>query len=423
MRRLLILFLAACGGNTAMNDAADDAGSPDASTDSLCGAATSPCVVRRDEVISPQQMFRNDAPSIAVGVDGEPRVAFTSSVGVPVTSYATRSAAGAWSSEPLPVASGLAALVLEDDATPLVLVEDGSVWRGAGTWVAQEPFPDGGTGWSSGFARDAAGGLHALAIDELFRPIYGSFTAGSWHTVALDPTSNGSWAFPASLALAPGGEAHTLFWRSTVADWTLIWQPALGAAGPVGSFGSSILNLRRTGLAATSGPGGDRIHALFDHASGPASVTTTYAVKAPGGGWTLHDVAVGDSEDLTTYCGTPPPPGGATCEFSYTYYRQVALAAADDAARVLYARFDRTGPATVVCQDPEHCMWFAPPGVAGSLWVAMLDGGGAIRTAEVLAGVAPQAARAVVDAGGRIHIAFYEGQDADTTVRYLLVGP
>lgn len=394
---------------------------------SLCGPPQNPCVVLRDEAVAAYGFG-----PIAVVAAGQPRIFFTTSLGNFVGHYATRSAAGTWTSEDVAIGVATAGFVVDPDGTPYVLATDSAA--GSALWSRDD------RGWrvvervegavlvggEHGFARDDAGCFHAGA--ELLNGAAYARRHDTWG-YALVGTPDATVAEAPVLALAPSGRPHLVFWEATAeSGWVIRWAaPPLAAETipPTGATGQNGLGIALAVTAAPNDVDGFGIpHLLFNRyftsEAGGQGVELAYAVRHADGTWSVRSVARGSPDQFAfaQACGVASH-FGETCSYTYDTYVPVAVVASGNGeVRLLYARQTAQVDATSQCFGCVcQWQWQSLRTVGGSLEVAWPDGE-QVGHATLVDGIVTYGGTAVIDDGGRIQLAVGD----NGALRYLMIG-
>ncbi len=394
---------------------------------SLCGPAQNPCVVLRDEAA----VAYGFGP-IAVDAAGQPRIFSTTNLGNFVGHYATRSAAGTWTSEDVDIGVATAGFLVDPDGVPYVLATDSAV--GTALWSRDD------RGWrvvervagavlvggARSFARDDAGCLHAGA--ELLNGAGYARRHDTWG-YGLIGTPGATVAEAPVLALAPSGQPHLVFWEATAeSGWVVRWAaPPLAAetVPPAGVTGQNGLGIAVAVTASPNDVKGIGIpHLLFNRyftsETGGQGLELVYAVRQAAGTWSVRSVARGSPDQFAfpQACGVATH-FGQTCSYTYDTYLPVAVVPSGNGeVRLLYARQKAQVDATSQCFGCVcQWQWQSVRTVEGSLEVAWPDGE-QLGHATLVDGIVTYGGTAVIDDGGRIQLAVGD----NGALRYLMIG-
>lgn len=396
---------------------------------SLCGPGAAACVILRDERVEGGHS-RNDAPAIALDSADRPAILYSIAEGGYRGMYATRGAAGAWSTVATGFELATGGLVFDGD-TPTALAYDGAYHTdvytlGASGWGRHERLPTDQVVSAVNVLRDEGGCLHVLG-DPGTGMTGGTTTYllrdATWHATAV---GGGSQPRPSALALAPSGQPHVVWTESGGTTSELRW--ARGPAGSelvwAGGAGAGYGNVPRIGVSASSAI--ETPHVLFLVPKADGSSDLYYATRASAGSWSVVLLELGRPAGCT---GTPV--AGATCSADGLSFVPVAVIASGSGdVRLFWGRNHETGTLTGRCDvgpfpggggpppPPPFCFW------DGALTrdARLIVGTPGLPSAEVGAGIDLLTATAVLDGAGHVHIAAYDTASGGTGVRYLMVG-
>lgn len=438
--------LGGAGGSPIFSPPACGAALP-AYTGTLCGPASLPCQTLVDETVETTAVFRNRQPAIATDSHGQPQMMYYRADGGYTGIWSSRSAAGAWQSEPFPIAVASSSLVVGADGLPVALVNSG-VLPGTSLWRRQN------AGWTrldgadlGGYESYDAGALvatkdgcfHAgLLADEdgaADQPGYALWN-GRWNLSSFGPSFIGG--IPAAVALATDGTPYVAFWHYSS-------QPAGGLYLSFGGHASELVDhgdgtqdwpTRPFITVAAGGDGQPLAHVLY-RAVGPAVAGTAAlphvlieAERGASGSWTRRTIATASGKTVAD-CPAPTRTS-ASCLVDTTDVTPVAiLGTREGNIRVVYTAERMTATLASVCMGGldgamTTCSYQAQMLTYDSeLRLAWSNDDGSIGQTVVtrtkVAGQGQLAASATLDVQGRIHVGLFDGV-ADTVVRYVLVG-
>ncbi len=395
-------------------------------TAQLCGAGGPVCVVKRDELVSAKQAFRNDMPAIALRGDCGPAVLYSEAVGGYFGFYGERTGADAWTIEPTPMSVATGSLEFDPGADQAVaIVDDGAfgvtLWqRPGGVWAQTSALVGMNHIRAPQLVRDAGGKLHIGHIDDKQGAFHEVFD-GAWSKNPVDMDAD----IHVRLALDVAAEPRLSYWSSKEATWKLYFAAPPAQPEVVASLQSNVLDRPHTSLVlvgakqtpwvlmARMQP--DQVHhdLVLLHRTGPAN-------------WAEQTLVAEDAIADKTCEGEPVGPG-QQCDYDYVRFYPLALFSAKEEVRALYAAVNFTGTLIAECQQMPFpfCFW-APQSDASTseLRIAWPDSDPQ-QHQVVAADVFTDRATGRLDPGGNMHLAFYDRAPGapDPVVRYVAIGP
>jgi hypothetical protein len=348
------------------------------------------------------------------------------------TTYSSRDAAGAWSSESTSLPSYSGALALGANGQPLAVVSDGNfnttLWARGEGWsqVNQLPGLVGIDG--QGLAIDGTGALHAALSGEQNDSV--ATFAGSW-TVQGGPAVFD--ALPPVIAVSATSTAQVASWTRPTSNppqgmelrwWTSPSAPEVVATGGSGgSMGVSEIIGIVTTAADVANPDG-KPHLVFEVAQGSGDSQLVYATRTGPSQWTTTTIV--QDTTLANPCNSTIASAGMTCSYDYTNHQPVGITASQSGdVRVFFAARHFAGTLTVQCESGPNpaCSWSpqSPAAETDTISVAWVSGG-SVQTVPLTTTNQPSAATVAVDATGVMHLALYEAvTNGDTTNGYTTV--
>ena len=356
----------------------------------LCGPPEGPCVVLADEIVPGEPQEHGDAPPLGLDADCNARMMLPDVLDSP-GKYARRSAGGQWTMNPTLFYIERGGIGMRLDGEPLVLIDDGYTntsirdRREDGIWWWIQSLGEWSKTWTAAFAQDDAGTLHVAyesgeyeAVTNLMLGAYsldGSFTA--------TPIKKG-FSHRVALSLSPAARPHVAYhiYHEKPGHYQLYWHspPATPEAIlPEGVHYTSDLQMLAVTEPDAENPEG-KPHVLTDRRFEDGSRDLVYATRKGPGAWEVVPVAKPLNEyDELVPLGIVTEPGGGVRLFHM--------------------------------QDSTiHVSWVEP--------------GPKITTAAVVGPAHATGSSVRRDGLGRIHLAFYEGDEYNpqSHVRYLLLG-
>lgn len=393
---------------------------------SLCGARGPACVVRRDELVSPDPAFRNDAPALALRGDCGPAVLYSEAVGGYFGFYSERTGGNAWTSEstPMPVATGsLEVDPAADEA--IAVVDDGafgvSLWRrSAGVWKQTSPLAGMNHARAGQLVRDDQGALHLAHIDGAEQAQLDVFD-GAWSKSQIDSAAN----IQVRLALDAAAAPHLTYWSSKEATWKLYHAAPPALPELVMPLQSNSLELAHTSLALAGADATPWVWAARKQL-GPFNHDLVLLHRVAPAKWDAETLVAEDGL-ADKYCDGEPQGPGQVCEYDYVRLFPLALFAAAAEVRAVYSAINYKGSMTSQCKNMPFpiCVW-VPQSDTSTAELRVAWPGSAPQDHQVVAeDVFAFSASGRLDPGGYMHLAFYDlaPGDQDPVVRYLAIGP
>jgi hypothetical protein len=375
----------------------------------LCGPSPSPCVLARDETIQDTAHFRNDAPDLTLGSDGQP-IVFYWSADPPEQSWLARRGASGWSVESAPRV-GLTGSLVADTSGELHVISyqyDSQYFHRGAAWSAGETLPLWADVASHNLVADSAGCLYATADTQL-NGMIGRRQGGTWSWGWLDQNVK---VFEAGSALALGsdGKPQTIYYGDKNIWWSRPPAPA-EVVKPIGNY------IPQAGLHIATA--GTQPHLLFGDGR-----DLVYATR--NAGWTVLPLESGVDERMGE-CNDCVE--GAQCATHTIEYIAVDVAASEGGdVRLLYERVETSsvgqwGYLDALDLEMRSCVLNELSAQrTAQLKVAWPDGGG-LQRAVVADGLDLRRGHAILDAQGTIHVAAYLYDPAGATVHYLTITP
>lgn len=392
----------------------------------LCGAEGPACALRRDELVSAEQAFRNDMPALALRGDCGPALLFSEAVGGYFGFYGERSGAGEWSVEATPMAVATASLEYDPGADQaLAMVDDGafgvSLWRRSdGAWAQVNALAGMNHVRAPQLARDAEGQLHLAHIDGAQQVLHEVFD-GAWSKSQLDQDAD----IHVRLALGPAAAPRLSYWSSKEATWKLYFAAPPVKPEPVTALGSNVLERAHTSLAL----------------AGPEATPWVWMARKQGdqqhhdlvllhqlgrGEWAEETLAAEDPVADET-CDVQAEAAGQVCAFNYVRLHPLALFAGGGGVRALYTAIHHKGTLVAECVMVPFplCSWAPQTDTSTAELRVAWPGSEAAQHQVVALDVFSERATGRLDPGGNMHLAFYDQAPgtADPVVRYLAIGP
>lgn len=392
----------------------------------LCGGGGPACALKRDEVVSPNQKFRNDMPAIALRGDCGPVVLYSEAVGGYHGFYAERTGKDAWTAAPTPMDVATGSLEYDPGADEAIaMVDDGAfgatLWRRAGGVWKQVSALDGMNHTRAPqLVRDTDGKLHLGHVDADNTALYDMFD-GAWSSKQLDKQAD----IHVRLALDAAAQPRLTYWSSKEATWKLYFVAPPAAPEAVTPLNSNVLERAHTSLAladpdatpwvlvARKQPDQQHHDIVLLHRTGLAK-------------WAEELVAAEDGVADKTCDGEPEGPG-QQCQYDYVRLYPLALFAAGAEVRAVYDAINYKGTMVSECNPMPFpiCVW-VPQSDSSTAELRVAWPGSQPQEHEVAAtDVFTDRATGRLDPGGNMHLALYDYAPGtpDPIVRYLAIGP
>ena len=392
----------------------------------LCGAGGPACVVKRDELVSAKQAFRNDMPAIVLRGDCGPAVLYSEAVGGYFGFYGERTGADAWTIEATPMSVATGSLEFDPGADQAVAIVDNgaygvTLWqRPGGVWKQTSALMGMNHIRAPQLARDAGGKLHIGHIDDNQNAFHEVFD-GAWSKNPVDMDAD----IHVRLALDAAAKPRLSYWSSKEATWKLYFAAPPAKPEVVASLQSNSLERTHTSLIlvgaketpwvlmARKQP--DQLHhdLVLLHRIGPAN-------------WAEETLMAEDAIADET-CENEPGGPGQQCNYDYVRFYPLALFSAKEEVRALYTAVNFKGTLISQCQPMPFpiCVW-APQSDSSTSDLRIAWPGSKPEQHQVVADdVLTNRATGRLDPGGNMHLAFYDQGpgEPDPVVRYLAVGP
>ncbi|MBZ5709902.1 hypothetical protein [Nannocystis pusilla] len=381
-------------------------------------------MLKRDETVSPDSVFRNSLPSLALRASCEPSVLYSSAEGGFVGFFAQRWPDGAWKSEQTPMRLAAGNLAIDPlDGAAIVAVYDGaygvSLWRRSdGAWARVSEL-DGKHHLGPGqMVVDRSGVVHIAHVDSSLAAHHRTYD-GAWHDHPVFPQA----ATRLSIDLSAADEPRIALWdRSGEGPIRVLWAAPPAAPEVAVAVNWNAIEARDFAMVVAPDDSswlltnGD----LIDEARGDH--TLVLAHRDADGAWSSEQLIA--EETFVDTCGSAQPKGpGETCEHAGTTIQPAALLASIDEVRALY-RWQRVEGEYISMCPPEHgCLWIpqqrtvrtevrmAWPGSAPSEHITVIEDGDDPVSVQL-------------DTAGNMHMALYHPtQQLGAIVRYLMIGP
>jgi hypothetical protein len=394
---------------------------------SLCGPASNPCVVRRNEVIPDSRGFRNDGPDLAIDRHDEAHILYPLAESG-FYGFLVRAADGMpFGVEAIEPAMAVGAIAFDPDDRLYAMLNDGyasRLWRADGDWeLLYRSIPSIRAGRPGSLRRDDVGCLHVGAtIDDA--PAYLRRATGNTWTFDALTTETGSEPL---VALAPSGQPHLAYFTTGGDDSAeLFWTAPPSAPEPI-----LLINIRGEqrypAALAVTGENGDTLgtpHILaLQYSSDHERAAVVHAARRADGTWQVQTLAEESALDpygqgICPTCAAVPEEN-ESCTCTYAAVRPLAIVTNDaDDLRLLYARYDVALDLRGYCNARPQivCEWTGSRTVAGSVVLAWPTAAGMAQQ-TVVDGILPGAAAAALDSRGRIHLALTDRSE----IRYALL--
>lgn len=384
----------------------------------LCGSLATPCVVQLDERVDEH----SDALAHGITLDDDcnPHVIYSHYGKSFDGFFASRSAAGDWSSVDMPgaVAGGAIAWDTEIDVLRLL------AYDGAGT-ISQLLY-DGdiselpGLSLDDGLyvlqARGAASlghgtwhvGLKILSDSIAEDVTYARFDGDAWTRAAVGP------GYIPSVAVTAADVAHLGYFQVGDTGFELAYLETGDAPTTIAGAGD--------GTYVALGLAGDIPHLFFEGVGAQPNERRIALASAARPNprpdqWSVSTVAVSTDDGCAA-----PTFEGQTCELDYFVYRPLALVASGGGdIRLLYGEDHHLGSLLAECDDMTGCEWTTEADEIEALtWIAAPRGDAF--EASVLLERRAVAVDAAIDGAGTMHLVVTTETDGVATIDYVRLG-
>ena len=401
----------------------------------LCGPASKPCKLKRNELLPTPAKGRTNGPAIALDAKGTPHILFSNNISGYNGFFGRRKGTNSWSvtAGPGSIASSAFERAPGGDLYGLLYAgagAGGALWRYNSTgWKLVEQvsgsvagLSKGMAGWTQGMAIDASGCIHTVMQDFYSSQAY----LRKNKTWTAKATAKGG-ANRTPLVLSPSGQPHLAYWASSGSSWWVHLERPPLPVETVASYGSNMLSDKIIVHVVSKTAGKPEMpHLFFQRLTPGTSGKELVHATRKGTGWAITPIIKDGKNTCNLACVV-----GKSCSYDHsTYWPLAAVASGNGDVRLLFARRRYHGTVTAV-YDPTNpysqCKWQGGQ-VTGYVMVAW-PSGGAIKTASVAQGIAAKqksSFEAELDKSGNIHFGVYayaSSSAGNTQVRYVMLGP